>query len=107
MNASDVGPRPADRLLAWLSARGRASRPTVERACRSISGRFDPQRRGDRSPTYRYVEPLRRIGHIEEASGGLAVVPPTLCWTCRADWGVFVGARDGSLLDELRRRFGA
>lgn len=107
MTATGVEPRPSDWLLAWLSARGRASRPTVERACRAISGRFDSQSRGDRSPTYRYVEPLRRIGHIEEAPGGLAVVPSTLCWSCRADRGVFVGSRDGSLLDELRRRFGA
>jgi hypothetical protein len=103
---SGVESRPTDWLLRWLSARGRASRPTVDRACRAIAESFDPRVRDDRPPTSRYVEPLRRLGHIEEVKGGLAVVPTTFCWTRRGDRGLFVGARDGLLLDELRTRFG-
>lgn len=106
MTATGLDPRPSDWLLAWLSARGQVSRPTVDRACHAITERFDPQPRGHRSPSHRYVALLRRIGHLEEVPGGLAVVPTTLCWTCQANRGVFIGARDRSLLDELRRRFG-
>ena len=106
MTASGVESRPSDWLLTWLSARGRASRSTVDRASSAIAERFDPRFRGDRSSTHRYVESLRRIGHVEEIPGGLAVVPTTLCWTRRGGRGIVVGARDGFLLDELRLLLG-
>ena len=105
MTTSGIESRPSDWLLAWLSARGRASRPTIDRACRAIAERFDPRVHSVPPPTHRYVESLRRIGHVEAVPGGLAVVPTTLCWTRRADRGVFIG-RDGFLLDELRLRLG-
>ena len=106
MTSSVSDPRPSDRLLVWLSARGRASDPTVERACRAIADRFDPIRRIDRSPTHQYLNPLRRLGHIEAVRGGFSVVPTTLCWSCRLEKGVFLGGRDEFMLAELSRRLG-
>jgi hypothetical protein len=101
MTAAGVEPGPSDRLLAWLSARGRASRSSVDRACRVIAERFDRGVRDDRSPIYRYVGPLVRIGHVEAVPRGLAVVPPTFCWTSRFDRGVLLGARDETLRSAL------
>jgi hypothetical protein len=99
---------PADQLLAWLSARGRASRPTVERACRAIAERFDlPPLGADRSPSHRLVEPLRRIGHVEAVPGGLVVVPTTLCWASQPGRGILIGARDRFLLDGLHQHLGS
>lgn len=106
MISVEIKNRPSDLLLAWLSARGKVSRPTLDRACRVIAEKFDERVADDRSPTHRFVASLWRIGHVEEIAGGLAVVPPTLCWTSRPDRGVFIGARDESLRDELHRRLG-
>jgi|GEM_PF-6637462 len=106
MTAAGGAPRPSDRLLAWLSARGQASRPALDRACRALADRFDPSGGPARSPTFRYIEPLRRFGHVEAVSGGFAVVPPTICWMRRPNQGVFVGARDELLKDQLHRRLG-
>lgn len=107
MISTGIESRPRDLLLAWLSARGRASRPTVERACRAIAERLDPPEGGGRVSVDRFIAPLRRIGHVEEVAGGFAVVPPTLCWRRQVDHGVFVGARDGLMGDALRLRLGA
>ena len=96
MTASDVESSPADWLLAWLSARGRASRPTIDRACRAIAERFDQRFLRDDSSTYQYAQSLKRIGHVESIRGGLAVVPTTLCWSRRASRGVFVGRATSS-----------
>jgi hypothetical protein len=106
MNIVDIEPRPWDWLLAWLSARGRVSRPTVDLACRTIAERFDRGFRADHSPIYQYISPLIRIGHVEAVAGAFATVPSTLCWTRREDRGVFIGARDGLLRNELCERLG-
>jgi hypothetical protein len=102
MTRSDVESWPADWLLAWLSARGGASRPTIDRACQAIAERFDQRVLSGGPPTYRYVQSLRRIGHVEFVRGGLVVVPTTLCWSRRAGRGMLVGARDEFLLGKLR-----
>jgi hypothetical protein len=106
MISFEIKNRPTDILLAWLSARGKVSLSTLDRASRAIVEKFDERVADDRSPTHRYVAPLRRIGHVEEIAGGLAVLPTTLCWTSKHDRGVFIGARDESWRDELRRRLG-
>ena len=108
MNSAERKNRPTDLLLAWLSARGKVSRPTLDRACRVITEKFDARAADNRSPTHRLVAPLRRIGHVEEISrGGWAVTPPTFCWTAQANRGMFIGAWDDSLRDELHQRLGA
>ena len=84
--------RPSDLLLTWLSAKGNVSRPTLDRACRVIAEKFDLRVEDARSPTPGIVAPLRRTGHVEDTASGLAVVPPTLCWTTRTERGVFIGA---------------
>ncbi|MHB1559604.1 MAG: hypothetical protein ACYC61_19320, partial [Isosphaeraceae bacterium] len=91
---------------AWISARGRASRPTIERAARAIAERFETRAAGDHVPVHRSVERLRRIGHVEWIPGGLVVVPPTLCWSRQHDRGLILGARDGILRGELHGRLG-
>ena len=102
----EIADRPSDLLLAWLSARGKVSQNILDRGCRVIAENFNSWVVGDRLPTHRLVAPLRRIGHAEQIGGGLVVVPPTLCWTSRPDRGVFVGARDESLRDDLKRLLG-
>ena len=106
MTALGVTPKPGDLLLAWLSAKGRASRPTVERACRAIADRTNTCFGDGRSPIHRPVAPLTRIGHVEAVRGGYVVTPPTLCWTARTCVGMFIGARDQILFQELSHRLG-
>ena len=106
MTTSSVAPKPGDLLLAWLSAKGRVSRPTVERACRAIARRFHPEFGDVRSSIHRLISPLTRIGHVEAVRGGYVVTPPTLCWTARSGAGMFIGARDQTLFRELVRRLG-
>lgn len=96
----------ADTLLTWLSARGRASRATVWRACDLIQDRAGPGRSPDPGSMYRLVAALKRAGHVEERLGAVAVVPTTLCWTARPGRGIIIGARDASLRSALGDRLG-
>lgn len=107
MTESSVKASPSDVVLAWISARGRASTGAVDRACRVIAERFDSTDFGERSTRHGYVQALRRIGHVEDVADGLAVVPATLCWTARLGHGMFIGARDEDLRKELPTRLGS
>ena len=104
MNSKSSESNPADLLLQWLSAKGKASRPTIMKATVAIDARFHPG--GKPSSFHHHLNPLRRIGHIEEIWGGYATVQSTLCWTNQPNKGLFLGARDGPLMEDLTKILG-